>query len=63
MINKNEDIVVNHYTNNYNEDSRFENKGKRLEYLTTLEYIYKYAKKRCKDFENYFQSLKAMTLF
>ena len=50
-INKHSDIIIEYYTNIYNEDARFENKGKRLEYITTMEYIHKFAKKGCKILE------------
>ena len=50
-VNKFEDVIVNHYTNNYIEEDRFFNKGKRLEYITTMHYIQKYAKKGCKILE------------
>lgn len=50
-INKHADIIVNHYTNNYVEDERFINKGKRLEYLTTMHYIKKYLSKDSKILE------------
>ena len=49
-VNKYENQIVNYY-NNYEEDTRFFNKGKRLEYITTMNYIKKYAKKGCKILE------------
>ncbi|MBQ8749800.1 MAG: class I SAM-dependent methyltransferase [Clostridia bacterium] len=50
-INKYKDIIVNHYTANYNEDDRFNSRSTRLEYLTTMKYIKEYAKKGCKVLE------------
>lgn len=50
-VNKHEDVIINHYTNNYVEDERFTTKGKRLEYITTMHYIKKFAKKGCKILE------------
>ena len=50
-VNKYEDLIVNHYTNHYIEDERFVTKGKRLEYITTMHYIKKFAKKGCKILE------------
>ena len=49
-VNKYENQIVNYY-NNYEEDTRFINKGKRLEYITTMHYIKKFAKKGCKILE------------
>ena len=50
-VNKHENLIVNHYTNNYIEDERFVTKGKRLEYITTMHYIKKFAKRGCKILE------------
>ncbi len=50
-VNKYEDIIVNHYTNNYIEDERFNTPSHKIEYLTTMRYIKKFAKKGCKILE------------
>ena len=50
-VNKHDGLIINHYTNNYIEDDRFINKGKRLEFITTMHYIQKYAPKNCKILE------------
>ena len=49
-INKFESKIVEYY-NSYVEEDRFLNKGKRLEYITTMNYVKKYAKKGCKILE------------
>ena len=50
-VNKYKDIIVNHYSNNCVEDDRFLEKEKRVEFLTTMHYIKKHAKKGCKILE------------
>lgn len=50
-INRYEDLIVNHYTNSYIEDERFTKLSKRIEYLTTMRYIQKFAKIGCKILE------------
>ncbi len=50
MKNQFKDIVINHY-NNYEEDKRFDEKCKNVEFLTTMRYIQKFAKKGCKILE------------
>lgn len=51
-INKHKDIVLNHYTNTINEDERLlSRKSHLVEYLTTMRYIKKFAKKGCKILE------------
>lgn len=51
-INKHSDIIVNHYSENYKEEDRFaSSKAKSFEYLTTMRYIEKFAKKGCKILE------------
>ena len=49
-VNKHENIIVDYY-NNYVEDDRFVRKSRRIEYLTTMRYIKKFAKKGCKILE------------
>lgn len=49
-VNKHENIIVDYY-NNYVEDERFTRKSRRVEYLTTMRYIKKFAKKGCKILE------------
>ena len=50
-VNKHENVIINHYTNNYIEEDRFVNKGKRLEFITTMHYIQMFAPKGCKILE------------
>lgn len=50
MKNKYSELVINHY-NNYEEDERFNTKHQIVEFLTTMKYIKKYAKKGCKILE------------
>ena len=50
MINKYKSIIENKY-NEYDEDIRFDRKSQKFEYLTTMRYIQKYAKKGCKILE------------
>lgn len=51
MKNKYKDIVENHYTQNYEEETRFQDFCSSVEYWTTMKYIKKYAKKCCKILE------------
>ena len=48
MINKYKSIIEN---NEYDEDIRFDRKSQKFEYLTTMRYIQKYAKRGCKILE------------
>ena len=51
-LNKYKDIIINHYTTYCNEDERLLTKKSHLiEYLTTMRYIEKYAKSKCKILE------------
>ena len=50
VLNKYKSIIEKKY-NEYDEDERFERKSQRFEYLTTMRYIQKYAKKGCKILE------------
>ena len=50
MKNKYEDIIINHY-NGYEEDERLLRKYNQIEYLTTMRYIKKFAKKGAKILE------------
>ena len=50
-VNEFKDVIINHYTNNYIEEDRFLNKGKRLEFITTMHYITKFAPPGCKILE------------
>ena len=43
--------IVKEYYNNYKEDERFVAKHRRVEFLTTVNYIEKYATKGCKIVE------------
>ena len=49
-VNKYADIVINHYSN-YEEELRFDRPSHKIEYLTTMRYIKKYAKKGCRILE------------
>lgn len=49
--NKNKDIIVSYYENDNCEDIRFDRPSHKFEYLTTMRYIKKYAKKSCKILE------------
>ncbi len=50
MINKYKSIIESKY-NEYDEDVRFDRMSQKFEYLTTMRYIQKYAKKGCKILE------------
>ena len=50
-INKYDDIIINHYTNNCAEEDRFTTNSHKIEFLTTMRYIEKFAKKGCKILE------------
>lgn len=50
-INKYEDIITSHYTNTYVEDERFVRPSHKIEFITTMNYIKKHAKKGCKILE------------
>lgn len=50
-VNKYENIIVNHYQNSYVEDERFNTFSHKIEFLTTMRYIKKFAKKGCKILE------------
>ena len=49
-VNKYADIVINHYKG-YNEDERFNRNSHKVEFLTTMRYIEKFAKHGCKILE------------
>ena len=51
MKQEEQNIVVNHYTNTYKEENRFETFSQKIEYITTMRYIEKYLKKGARILE------------
>ena len=51
MKKEEQNIVVNHYTNTYQEENRFETFSQKIEYITTMRYIEKYLKPGVKILE------------
>ena len=51
MKKEEQNIVVNHYTNTYQEENRFEAFSQKIEYITTMRYIEKYLKPGVKILE------------